>query len=58
MTIIIENHKTKTLYEYYDVPNKVANAIRTVLDECANDSPSIISAQVDMSLLDNNKRKE
>lgn len=58
MTIIIENHETKTLYEYYDAPNKVANAIRTLLDECVNDSPSITSAQVDMPLLDNNKRKE
>ena len=57
MTIIIENHKTKTLYEYYDVPNKVANAIRTLLDECANDSPSIISAQVDMMTIDEKELK-
>ena len=43
---IIEEHSAKTLIrEYYNIPQKVANAVQTLLDECANRESEIYSAE-------------
>lgn len=45
MTIIISDNDTK--YEYYDVPRKVGNAVKTLLDECGNVDSCIVTAESD-----------
>ena len=45
MKIIIEDGNKYS--EYYSVSNKVAKAIKTLLDECANTESEIVSAEGD-----------
>lgn len=41
----IEISDGKICHEYHEVPDKVAKAIITLLDECENDEPEIISSK-------------
>ncbi len=42
VTIVISDGKMN--HEFYDVPVKVGNAVRTILEECANDETGICFA--------------
>lgn len=43
MTIIISDGKTN--HEYYNVSDKVAKAVITLLNECGNDDTVIVTAE-------------
>lgn len=43
MVISISNEKTS--HDYYNVPNKVAKAIITLLEECGNSETKIVTAE-------------
>lgn len=51
MKIIIKDENAYA--EYYEVPKKVAKAIKTILDECANVETEIVSAEGEF--IDGNK---
>jgi hypothetical protein len=44
MKVFILTDSENVCYEYNNVPNKLAKAIKTIMDECADEETDIISS--------------
>jgi hypothetical protein len=44
MKIFILTDSENVCYEYHNVPNKVAKAIQTIMDQCADNEADIVSS--------------